>query len=320
MTSARDPAFASALRDRIAGEVREAEPLARWSSYRIGGPATVVMPSCAEDVAVAVRMAAQAGVPWFALGLGSNLLFPDMGLEALVIRVGKGLDRMDQTAGHWTLGAGLPAPLAAKRTAAAGWAGIHKLAGVPGSVGGGIVMNAGCHGVEWRDTVVSVLVLDAEGQDRVVPAAEAGFAYRRSALGHVVVLETTVALVAEDPARLEEEIEGLARWRRDATPFNQPCCGSVFKNPVLPPDWAPDNPRTSGQCIDATGLKGLRVGGIEVSSMHANYFVNLSHGTAEDVMALMRQVRSRVRERWGVELLPEVQLIGADGGVRELDE
>ena len=99
----------------------------------------------------------------------------------------------------------------AKRTAAAGWAGIHKMVGVPGSVGGGIVMNAGCHGVEWRDTVVSVLVLDAEGQDRVVPAAEAGFAYRRSALGHVVVLETTVALVAEDPARLEEEIEGLAQ-------------------------------------------------------------------------------------------------------------
>ncbi|MBK7595871.1 MAG: UDP-N-acetylmuramate dehydrogenase [Gemmatimonadetes bacterium] len=212
-------------------------------------------------------------------------------------------------------GAGLPAPLAAKRTAAAGWAGIHKMVGVPGSVGGGIVMNAGCHGAEWRDTVVSVLVMDASGHDRVVAAAEAGFSYRRSQLGHVVVLETTCALSAADPVHLEAETEELYKWRREGTPFNQPCCGSVFQNPVLPADWAEGNPRTSGQCIDATGLKGLRVGGVEVSPMHANYFVNTGDGTAADVIALMQQVRHRVRERWSVELVPEVKLIGTQGDV-----
>jgi UDP-N-acetylmuramate dehydrogenase len=318
VTTARDPGFAAALRARVRGDLREGEPLSRWSTYRIGGPATVLMPAVAEDVAIAVRMAAEAGVPWFALGLGSNLLFPDAGLDALVIRVGKGLDALRQDGERWTLGAGLPAPLAAKRTAAAGWAGIHKMVGVPGSVGGGIVMNAGCHGAEWRDTVVSVLVMDATGQDRVVPAHEAGFRYRRSALGHVVVLETTVALVEEDPARLEAETEALYRWRREGTPFNQPCCGSVFQNPELPAEWAEGKPRTSGQCIDAVGLKGERVGGIEVSPMHANYFVNTGGGTAADVVALMRRVQARVREELGLELVPEVKLIGVDGGVESL--
>lgn len=315
MTTARDAGFAAALRDAVRGEVREGESLARHSTYRIGGPATVLLPATPEDVAIALRHATAAGVPWFALGLGSNLLFPDAGLDALVIRVGKGLDQATQSGEHWTLGAGLPAPLAARRTAAAGWGGIHKMVGVPGSVGGGIVMNAGCHGSEWSDTVVSVLVVTPEGTDRIIPAAEAGFSYRRSALGHVVVLETTVALHAEDPQRLEEETEALYRWRREGTPFNQPCCGSVFQNPVLPADWAEGQPRTSGQLIEATGLKGHREGGIEVSPMHANYFVNTGGGTAAEVTSLIAEVKRRVAERWGVALVPEVKLIRTDGTV-----
>jgi UDP-N-acetylmuramate dehydrogenase len=313
--TARDPQFAAALRAAVRGEVREAEPLGRWSTYRIGGPATVLFPATAEDVAVAMRQCAAAGVPWFALGLGSNILFPDEGLDALVIRVGKGLDRVEQRGSTWSIGAGMPQPLAAKRTAAAGWAGIHKMVGVPGSVGGGVVMNAGCHGAEWRDVITSVLVVDAAGNDRVVPAAEAGFAYRRSALGKVVVLGTTVELSAEDPVRLEEETEALYKWRREGTPFNQPCCGSVFKNPVLAAPPAPGAPRTSGQFIEATGLKGLRVGGVEVSPMHANYFVNVGGGTAADVRELMQAVRGRVLERWGVMLEPEVKLVARDGTI-----
>ncbi len=315
MTGARDPDFAASLRSLVRGDVREAEALARWSTYRIGGPATVLHPANSEDVAEALRLVAVRGIPWFALGLGSNLLFPDAGLDALVIRLGKGLDAVANTGGQWTLGAGLPAPLAAKRTAAAGWSGIHKMVGVPGSVGGGIVMNAGCHGAEWRDTVETVLVVGEDGTDRVVSAADAGFSYRRSTLGRVVVLATTVQLREDDPARLEEETESLYRWRRDGTPFNQPCCGSVFKNPVLDAGAVEGEPRTAGQFIERTGLKGLRVGGVEVSSMHANYFVNMGGGTAADVAELMRMVRARVYGEWGVTLDPEVKVIGVDGAV-----
>ena len=126
MTStARDPEFAARLRSQVSGEVREADALSRLSTYRIGGPATVLHPTTAEDVAIAVRSAADAGVPWFALGLGSNLLFPDAGIDALVIRLGKGLDRVTQHGERWTLGAGLPAPLAARRTAKEGWGGMQ---------------------------------------------------------------------------------------------------------------------------------------------------------------------------------------------------
>lgn len=310
------PGFSAALRAAVRGEVRETEPLSRWSTYRIGGAATVLFPSTAEDVAVAMRQCAAADVPWFALGLGSNILFPDEGLDALVIRIGKGLDLMEHHGGAmWTIGAGMPQALAAKRTAAAGWSGIHKMVGVPGSVGGGVVMNAGCHGAEWRDVVRRVLVVDTFGNDRTIPAANAGFAYRRSALGRVVVLGTTVELAAEDPARLGAETDALYKWRRDETPFNQPCCGSVFKNPIHAISPAAGVPRTSGQFIEATGLKGLRVGGVEVSSMHANYFVNVGGGTAADVVQLMAMVRHRVQERWGVALDPEVKLIRRDGTI-----
>ncbi len=316
--SARDRDFIAALGERVTGEVREAESLARLSTYRIGGPATVLHPANGEDVAAALRTAGEAGVPWFALGLGSNLLLPDQGMDALVIRMGKGIDGVVQDGCRWTFGAGLPAPLAARRTAKAGWGGIHKMVGVPGTVGGGIVMNAGCHGAEWRDVVESVLVVERDGSDRVVPAADAGFTYRRSNLGPVVVLATTVRLHEADAARLDEETEALYRWRRDGTPFNQPCCGSVFKNPVVPDEW-PERPRTSGQFIEATGLKGLRQGAIEVSPMHANYFVNTGGGTAADVVALIREVRRRVEDQWGVVLEPEVKVIGVDGVVTGVD-
>ena len=160
-------------------------------------------------------------------------------------------------------------------------------------------------------------VVDAEGVDHIVPAAEAGFTYRRSALGHVVVLGTTVKLHQADATELDEETEALYKWRRDGTPFNQPCCGSVFKNPVLPEGWQ-EKPRTSGQFIEATGLKGLRVGAAEVSPMHANYFINTGGATATDVTGLMREVRSRVAAQWGVILEPEVKLIAPDGSVSGL--
>ena len=130
-----------------------------------------------------------------------------------------------------------------------------------------------------------------------------------------VVLETTVRLREEESARLEEQIAEMFEWRQRGTPFNQPCCGSVFKNPVHVMAPAEGHPRTSGQFIDATGLKGLRVGGIEVSSMHANYFVNVGGGTAADVVRLMATVRDRVQKRWGVRLEPEVKLIQRDGSI-----
>jgi UDP-N-acetylmuramate dehydrogenase len=311
--SARDPAFAAALRARLKGEVREAEPLARYSTYRIGGPATVVLPASAEDVATAVAAASAAGVPWFAVGLGSNILLPDEGLDALVIRVGKGLDRLTQDGDRWTVGAGLPAPLAARRTAAAGFAGLHIFIGVPGTVGGGVYMNAGCHGGDWSEVVEQVTVTDQAGRVEMLARAEVPFTYRRSGLEGRIVLETTVRLRAEAQAHLDEQIAEMFDWRQRGTPFNQPCCGSVFKNPSGPSWKRESGPRTAGQLIEAAGLKGTRIGGAEVSPMHANYFVNAGEATAADVRALIERAQDQVEARFGVRLEPEVKLIGRSG-------
>jgi UDP-N-acetylmuramate dehydrogenase len=313
VTTAHDPAFAERLRGLVRGEVREGEPLGRYSTYRIGGPATVLLPATAEDVAIGLRTATEAGVPWFALGLGSNILLPDAGLDALVIRVGKGLDRLERHGDRWTIGAGLPAPLAARRTAEGGWFGLHKFVGVPGTVGGGVYMNAGCHGAEWSDLVESVTVVDGSGADSALRRADVPFAYRQSGLAGRVVLETVVQLRPEDPARIQAELAELFRWRSEGTPFNQPCCGSVFKNPGGPSWERRDGPRTAGQLIEAAGLKGLRIGGAEISPRHANYFVNAGGATASDVRALIAQARRIVHQRFGVVLETEVKLIRPDG-------
>jgi len=258
-------------------------------------------------------LAGEAGVAWFAVGLGSNILLPDEGLEALVIRMGKGLDSMRHDQEHWTLGAGLPAPLAARRTAEAGFAGLHIFVGVPGTVGGGVYMNAGCHGGDWSEVVQRVTVVDGSGHDAVLGRNDIPFTYRRSGLDGRIVLETTVRLRQEEPARLEEAVAEMFEWRQRGTPFNQPCCGSVFKNPAGP-SWKQENgPRTAGQLIEAAGLKGFSVGAAQVSPMHANYFVNTGGATASDVRRLIEHVQTVVEQRFAIRLEPEVKLIGKHG-------
>jgi UDP-N-acetylmuramate dehydrogenase len=311
--TARNPSFVKALRERVRGTVREAEPVARYSTYRIGGPATVLLPAVAEDVAKALTLSHEAGVPWFALGLGSNILLPDDGLDALVVRLGKGLDRVQRDDERWTIGAGLPAPLAARRTAEAGYAGLHISVGVPGTVGGGVYMNAGCHGGDWSEVVERVTVVDHSGRDTVLARSEIPFTYRRSGLDGRIVLDTTVRLRPEEQHRLEEAVAEMFEWRQQGTPFNQPCCGSVFKNPAGP-SWKRENaPKTAGQLIESAGLKGFTIGGAQVSPMHANYFVNTGTATAADVRKLIDHVQQTVLQQFGIRLEPEVKLIGSRG-------
>lgn len=311
--TARDPKFVAALRSRVAGKVRESEPVARYSTYRIGGPATVLLPASPEDVGAALSLAREAGLPWFTIGLGSNILLPDEGLDALVIRIGKGLDRVTQSGDSWTIGAGLPAPLAARRTAEAGFAGLHIFVGVPGTTGGGVYMNAGCHGGDWAEVVQRVTVVDAGGRDAVLGRADIPFTYRRSGLEGRIVLEVTVNLRQEEQKQLDEAIAEMFDWRQRGTPFNQPCCGSVFKNPAGPSWKQAEGPRTAGQLVESAGLKGFSIGGAQVSPMHANYFVNTGTATAADVRLLIEHVQMVVHDQFGMKLEPEVKIIGSSG-------
>jgi UDP-N-acetylmuramate dehydrogenase len=156
-------------------------------------------------------------------------------------------------------------------------------------------------------------VVDASGKDTVLPRAVVPFEYRHSGLEGRVVLETVVQLATTDPTLIQAEVAELFRWRQEGTPFNQPCCGSVFKNPGGPSWKRTEGPRTAGQLIEAAGLKGTRVGGAQVSPMHANYFVNTGTATAADVRGLIALARKRVKEQFGAELETEVKIVRADG-------
>lgn len=301
------------LAGRIAGQVRYDEPLAPYTTYRIGGPASaLVFPSSEDDVVESVRFAVHNGCRWLALGLGSNMLVSDAGFDGIVVRLGKGLDRLATAIGgddtRWRAGAGLPIPLLARRTARAGRSGVHRLVGVPGTVGGGVFMNAGAHGQDFASAVAEVEVVEGDGSRRTVLGRDIRWRYRGSGLDGTVVLSATLVLEPADPVDLEKDVVQHFRWRKAGTPFNEPCCGSVFRNP--PAESLPaGGPRTAGQLIDGLGLKGLRVGGAEVSRKHANYIVNVGGATAKDVLSVIETVRARVYQEYGVQLVLEVKVV-----------
>jgi UDP-N-acetylmuramate dehydrogenase len=179
---------------------------------------------------------------------------------------------------------------------------VERFIGIPGTVGGGIYMNAGCHGAEFAEIVTEVTVMDGKGKTRTIPRKQISYKYRGSNLGDVIVLEAKLQLGEESPAKLKELQAKLFRWRKAGTPFDQPCAGSTFKNP--------GGNKTAGMLIDEVGLKGFRMGGVQVSPMHANYFVNMGNGTAADVLRLIDHVKKTVAKKTGVELELEIKVLG----------
>jgi UDP-N-acetylmuramate dehydrogenase len=285
------------------GRMLENEPLARYTTWRIGGPARYLLqPADQEDIVRALDQARERGLPWLVLGLGSNVLVRDGGFPGLVIRMGKGLDRFEMKGAIAIVGAGMATPILARRTAEAGFSGVERFIGIPGTVGGGIYMNAGCHGAEFAEITTEVTVMDGKGKVRTIPRKQISYKYRSSNLGEVIVLEAKLSLGEEAPAKLKEMQAKLFRWRKAGTPFDQPCAGSTFRNP--------GGNKTAGMLIDEVGLKGYRLGGIQVSQMHANYFVNTGTGTAADVLKLIDHVRKTVAKKTGVELELEVKVVG----------
>ena len=260
------------------------------------------MPADVEDVAKGIEFANERRLPWLAIGLGSNLLVKESGFPGLVIRVGKGLDRFEMKGAIAIVGAGMPTPILARRTAEGGFAGVERFIGIPGTVGGGVYMNAGAHGAEFAEVVTEVSVMDGKGKIRQLARKQISFKYRASNLGDVVVLETKLLLLEEAPAKLKELQGKLFRWRKAGTPFDQPCCGSTFTNP--------SGTKTAGMLIDECGLKGFTIGGAQVSPKHANFIVNLGIATAKDIESMVDHVHATVRAKTGIELVREVRIVG----------
>ena len=287
----------------LGGRGRRDVPLGPLTTYRVGGPAAVFVEAADESDLAAVAGAVQAsGLPVLVVGRGSNLLVADAGFQGIAVTLVDGFGAIDVTGTTVRAGGAVALPVLARRTAALGLTGLEWAVGVPGSVGGGVRMNAGGHGSDIAATLVSARVFDLHaGVARETAARALALAYRRSAVApHHVVVAAEFALAEGDRDRSEAEVAEIVRWRREHQPGGSNA-GSVFANP------AGD---AAGRLIEAAGLKGHREGTAFVSPKHANFFQADEGGSADDVRTLMVVVRDRVLETTGVCLEAEVQLVG----------
>jgi len=279
------------------------EPLKRYTAWKIGGPADALLePKSVGELIEAAEKAREQDIPVTVLGGGTNVLVRDGGIRGLTIRLAKSLTNVEVEGPLVTADAGVLYPVLANATAVRGLSGLEFATGIPGTVGGAVYMNAGAYGTEttevldWADVFKDHEVVRMRNRDL-------DLSYRHSALHenpNWVVLRAGYTLVPGNATELKARIREFRAQRMNGSP-NKPSCGSTFKRP--PGDFP-------GRVIEEAGLKGTRVGQIEVSPVHANYLVNLGGGTAEDALKLIDQVRQKVSEKLGIELEPEVRILG----------
>lgn len=315
----------------------ENEPMSAHTSFKVGGPAKYfVKADSIEEIAEAITYAKAQNLPSFILGKGSNLLVSDKGFEGVVVQLGRLFSEISQKEGGiFCAGAAVPLARLSRNSISKGFAGIHKLAGIPGSLGGAVYMNAGAYGQEINQTCVEVQSLGHDGIVRVRTAAECGFGYRHSVFQELaandiangkctgsacstesaeIILSATFQLEpaevsGKDTNTLETEMQECMAKRKASQPLSMPNAGSTFKRlevgcAEMPQQIAP------GYYIEQAGLKGYRIGGAEVSTIHANFIVNAGGATAADIKALSEFVQMKVAEKFGIQLKREIILLG----------
>lgn len=286
------------------GRIRPDEPLHSYTTFRIGGPADwLVEVTSGEELAGLLQLAKEESLPVHVLGNGSNLLVSDTGVRGFVILLAGEFNRYELTGQTLRAGGGYNLPKLANRIAKLGLGGLEFACAIPGTVGAGLVINAGAHGGELKDVVTETTVVWLDGRKEVLPVDRIGLRYRSSDLqgAGAIVTEVVMQLRTAVQEELMAHMKAHLERRRQTQPLNLPNAGSVFMNP--PGDFA-------GRLIEQAGLKGLTVGGAQVSEKHANFVVNLGNATAKDVLLLMDRVRAEVDARFGVRLQPEVKIWG----------
>lgn len=279
-------------------------PMAERTTLRVGGPAAFwVEPRSEAELSMALQAAARAGVSAVIIGNGSNLLVRDEGIDGLVICIGARMSAVSLRRQTMRVQAGARVSQAAAAAQAAGLSGLEAISGVPGTLGGALCMNAGCYGVEIADLVQTVRVMDTNGNTQTLNRQQMDFAYRHSVLQNEawIALEATLRLKRDTPEAIGERMRAFAAQRRAKQPLRQPSAGSFFKRP---------EGTFAALLIEQAGLKGLVVGGAQVSRMHSGFLVNTGGATAEDFLALMAKVQQRVQDMSGIWLMPEVKILG----------
>jgi UDP-N-acetylmuramate dehydrogenase len=282
-------------------------PLERLTTVRTGGPADFyARPGTLDGLLELLRWADGEGIEVGVVGSGSNLLISDLGFRGLVLKLDEDLATIEQQGRRLVCGGGARLPQAAAQSARAGLSGLEFGVNIPGTVGGAVKMNANAYGGDLSRVLEWVLVATPAGAERRRPA-DLGFRYRKSNLQpREVVARASFALEPADPSEVKATLAGMRAQRREAQPSGIKTFGSTFKNP--------DDPRAEGRSagvlLDQAGCRGLQVGGARFSEKHANFVENMGQATTADVIALMAEGRRRVRERFGVSLEPEVQVLG----------
>jgi UDP-N-acetylmuramate dehydrogenase len=285
----------------LRGEVTFNALLRNYTSFRIGGPAdALVMPADVEDVSTLVRQAREADIPIFVLG-GTNLLVRDHGIRGIVVSLAK-MKAVTEEPGHVLYAeGGVGMPTLMKHATGHALSGLEWAAGIPGTVAGCVVMNAGTKLGEMQECVKAVRIVDPAGRIVDCPASAIQFSYRRALLPRGIVVGVWVRLKPASQGKIQATVKEYLRYRKDTQPLTLPNAGCVFKNP---------GHDAAGRLIEAAGLKGARIGDAQVSDKHANFVVNLGHAKAADVIALIKKVGRTVEERTGLTLELELKIVG----------
>jgi UDP-N-acetylmuramate dehydrogenase len=289
---------------RDPGRIHPHSPLSRHTTFRIGGPADFLIEVAdRRELSGVLVLAQRESQPIHLLGRGSNLLVSDDGVRGFVLLLGGEFDAFEVIDTRVRAGGGYDLPKLATKVGKMSLGGIEFACAIPGTVGAGLMINAGAHGGDMSQVVSSAVVVWPDGREQQISPEEIGFGYRTSRLQSTsaLVVEVVMDLHHADLATIEAEMKHHLERRRSTQPLNLPNAGSVFKNP--PGDFA-------GRLIEQAGLKGLTEGGAQVSEKHANFIVNLGNASARDVLVLMDRVRSVVQERFAVRLEPEVRIWG----------
>lgn len=280
------------------------EPMSSHTTFRIGGPAEVfAMPENYEQIGAVLKLCDQEQLPYFVLGNGSNLLVSDSGYRGVIIQMDRNMEeiRLEGNEIHACAGALLSSIAVAARNASL--TGFEFAGGIPGTLGGAVVMNAGAYGGELKDVLKEAVVMDREGKIFTIPVEKLEMGYRTSVIktAGYLVLEAVIALEKGDPEKIRATMKDLSDRRTEKQPLDCPSAGSTFKRP---------EGYFAGKLIMDSGLRGYRIGGAQVSEKHCGFVINAGGATAKDVRALMDHVISTVQEKYGVTLEPEVKFLG----------
>lgn len=301
MTGKIRTVLASSLR----GEIRAGEPMCRHTSLKVGGPADwFVIPADLEDLQSLLAICRGNGIPWLVIGGGYNMLVRDGGIRGVVISLGAMKTMARLPGDRCRVETGATNQQLVKMLESEGLAGLEMLCGIPGTIGGALAMNAGCHGQAVMEKTESITTLfEGELHEKRVEELEYGYRYLRLGEGEVIV-GATFQLTSDDPAAIACCVRDYLEKRRTSQQVGYPNAGSFFKNPEGMSAW---------QLVDSAGLRGVSIGGAQVSEVHSNFIINRGNATARDIIALAALVKERVKEVSGLSLEEEVKIVGEDG-------